>query len=147
MKKPPHTSRISSTVESSLLRGRVEVSLGNQGVTHLAHNQLVIGMNESQKRYWLKNKAYYESKRQEYRAKIRQEIRKYKESHPCIRCGESHPACLAFHHIDPKTKESEIANAVVRGWGWVRVLEEIEKCVILCANCHAKEHDSSKESS
>jgi len=58
----------------------------------------------------------------------------------CKRCGESHPACLQFHHSDPTKKEISIADAVRRGFGVSRLLAELDKCEVLCANCHAKHH-------
>jgi hypothetical protein len=33
-----------------------------------------------------------------------------------------------------------IAQAVNQGWSKERILEEIKKCDVLCANCHFKEH-------
>jgi len=58
----------------------------------------------------------------------------------CARCGENHPACLVFHHRDPMTKEIAIAVAIRRSWGRKRILAELAKCEVLCANCHAKHH-------
>jgi hypothetical protein len=58
----------------------------------------------------------------------------------CTRCGEDHPACLQFHHSDPSAKETSIADAVRRGFSRKRVLAEIRKCEVLCANCHLKHH-------
>ena len=58
----------------------------------------------------------------------------------CTRCGESHPACIQFHHADAKQKEASVADAVRRGWSRNHVLREIQGCVVLCANCHAKHH-------
>jgi hypothetical protein len=58
----------------------------------------------------------------------------------CIRCGESHPACIVFHHADAKVKELTISDAVRRGCSRARIEREIEKCEVLCANCHAKHH-------
>lgn len=58
----------------------------------------------------------------------------------CTRCGESHPACLQFHHDDPATKEIAVSDAMRRGFGKARMLREIAKCTVLCANCHIKHH-------
>ena len=58
----------------------------------------------------------------------------------CRDCGIDHPGCLVFHHVDRSTKDTELANAVRRGWGRKRILSEIAKCVVLCSNCHAKLH-------
>lgn len=59
----------------------------------------------------------------------------------CRICGESDIACLDFHHLDPSTKEFDIALASgQQAWSWEKVLTEIRKCVCLCANCHRKVH-------
>jgi hypothetical protein len=58
----------------------------------------------------------------------------------CARCCEDHPGCLQFHHADPRQKEVSIADAVRRGWARERILAELAKCEVLCANCHAKHH-------
>lgn len=55
-------------------------------------------------------------------------------------CGEDHPACIVFHHPDPAAKEISVSDAVRRGWGRDRILAEIAKCEVVCANCHAKRH-------
>ena len=64
----------------------------------------------------------------------------------CSVCRENHPACIQFHHADASTKELSIADAVRRGWSRARIVREIEKCVVLCANCHAKHHAREKTS-
>ena len=64
----------------------------------------------------------------------------YKRERGCVRCGETHPACLQFHHRDPKQKLLELSLAIRKYWSMKRILEEIEKCDLLCANCHAKLH-------
>lgn len=63
-----------------------------------------------------------------------------KETLSCRRCGESHPACLQFHHSDPQNKEVMLATAVRRAWSRNRILGEAAKCEVLCANCHMKHH-------
>jgi hypothetical protein len=65
-----------------------------------------------------------------------------KDRFVCTRCGESHPACLQFHHEDPTTKELGLSDAIRRGWGRARILRELEKCKVLCANCHIRHHVS-----
>ena len=61
---------------------------------------------------------------------------------PCSRCGRKfHPAAMDWHHRDPKTKEIAIGQHV---YARARILAEIEKCDLICANCHRilhyKEH-------
>jgi hypothetical protein len=62
----------------------------------------------------------------------------YKKTLSCT-CGENHPACLEFHHIDPSIKEFEISGAV-RLYGKEKIMNEIAKCIVLCSNCHRKRH-------
>lgn len=75
-----------------------------------------------------------------WRASMWEWYRNLKSTLKCERCGFSHPAAITFHHKDPSQKELAIADALVKGWGKKRILEEISKCEILCANCHAIEH-------
>jgi hypothetical protein len=58
----------------------------------------------------------------------------------CRKCGEDHPACLDFHHRDPSTKLFNISRAVLSQMSKVKILAEIAKCDVLCANCHRKAH-------
>ena len=56
----------------------------------------------------------------------------------CQLCGYARCAkALQFHHIDPSQKDFSISH-VTRSWE--RIKDEIEKCVLVCANCHAEIH-------
>lgn len=79
-------------------------------------------------------------RRQERRKLLKQRIEDIKRQLECRICGESDIVCLDFHHLDPATKEFEIAMAMNDEWPWEKVLAEIRKCVCLCANCHRKVH-------
>lgn len=64
----------------------------------------------------------------------------------CGRCGEKDPACLDFHHRNGKAdKEGHIGE--FRKFGTQRLLAEIAKCDVLCANCHRKYHRDERERS
>ena len=58
----------------------------------------------------------------------------------CKNCDEYNPVALDFHHRNANTKVMEISRAISKGWSITRLMEEIEKCDLLCANCHMKEH-------
>lgn len=58
----------------------------------------------------------------------------------CVRCGENHPGVLDFHHRNPAEKEFQIGYAVLSDRAKQRVIDEIAKCDVLCANCHRKLH-------
>ena len=79
-----------------------------------------------------KNKRFSESRRKW--------LIDYKKTLKCVRCDENHPATLTFHHKDDSEKEFEIGNIIKLGVSLKRILAEIAKCEVLCANCHAKEH-------
>lgn len=91
-----------------------------------------------------RRKCYAAHKKQGKAAVVRrkrlltQKVRLYKSSIGCS-CGERHPACLHFHHPDDN-KEKSISQALQWGWSWERLEIEMKKCVVMCANCHAKLH-------
>ena len=58
----------------------------------------------------------------------------------CNRCDEKNPACLDFHHVDEEEKEMAVGKMISFGYSKDRIRNEIEKCIVLCANCHRKEH-------
>ena len=68
----------------------------------------------------------------------------YKKDLCCTECGFSHPATLDFHHTDPADKEFSIADIARKGYSMDRILSEIEKCIVLCANCHRIFHYSER---
>ena len=72
------------------------------------------------------------------KAKLRDWLDQYRSAITCQKCGENHPACLDFHHQDPSTKDFSLGDARAMGWGKKRLLAEIQKCVVVCANCHRK---------
>ena len=62
----------------------------------------------------------------------------------CMRYGCQNPSCnwqgsfkayqLTFHHYDPSKKVIEVAK--MESWGYDKIVEEVNKCVVLCRNCH-----------
>jgi len=58
----------------------------------------------------------------------------------CEHCGyDRYIGALHFHHIDPSTKLFNLAQMTSKSEKLVR--EEVAKCVLLCANCHAEHED------
>lgn len=58
----------------------------------------------------------------------------------CINCGyNKYYGALEFHHLNPEEKDFNISN--IRTYKFnKRITEELDKCVLLCANCHREEH-------
>ena len=76
----------------------------------------------------------------EHRQRNKQWIEDYKAKHPCVRCGETHTACLEFHHRDPDDKRENVMKLVHGGASIDHIKREVSKCDVLCANCHRKLH-------
>lgn len=79
------------------------------------------------------------SKRMEYQQTNGLRYNVWKAQQKCALCEESTPCCLDLHHLDPAQKEVTISN-VVQYWSWKRLKMEIDKCIVVCSNCHRKIH-------
>jgi hypothetical protein len=99
---------------------------------------------EYQKKHYLRKKDYYKTKAKEGKKRVKEEFENFKKNLECEICGENHPATLDFHHKDPEKKEIIISQAVARNWGWSSIKREIDKCSVLCSNCHRKLHYDEK---
>lgn len=108
------------------------------------------------------NKEYYEKNREQllvlnreyarkHRGRLAENLKKnrklraewlleLKSGLQCMRCGESDPVCLEFHHREPSKKENNVSKLVNQAASWERIVMEIDKCVVFCSNCHRKFH-------
>ena len=58
----------------------------------------------------------------------------------CLLCGfNQFPEALEFHHINPQEKEFQLSGSALSR-SLVSQIAEIQKCTILCANCHRGVH-------
>jgi len=59
----------------------------------------------------------------------------------CEKCGwHGNQAALQFHHKNSKEKDFIIGNVANKSWDSIK--KEMQKCLLLCANCHAIEHST-----
>lgn len=73
-----------------------------------------------------------------YRRKIKTMAIIYKGGE-CIICGYSrYHSALDFHHINPENKNFQISSGNTYAWSTVK--DELDKCVLLCKNCHSELH-------
>jgi hypothetical protein len=72
--------------------------------------------------------------RRRRRTKRHQELITRLKSHPCADCGNRFPPyVMDFDHVRDKTTE---VSRLVRTYGTARLMAEIERCDVVCANCH-----------
>lgn len=73
-------------------------------------------------------------KNKEAKNKIREKIKKIKEETPCTDCGKHFPYfVMDFDH--QRNKEFTISTNIYKK-SWSDIEKEIEKCELVCANCH-----------
>ena len=99
-----------------------------------------IQQKESQRKSYLKTKNDYIQRNYAKRAEIKEWFTEYKKTLKCKRCPENDPACLDFHHTDPSKKEKRISQMVNWGHSRITIMQEVNKCEVLCSNCHRKLH-------
>lgn len=84
-------------------------------------------------------------KAQKQRNRVRRIARKrvyildYLRSHACVDCGETDPIVLEFDHVRGE-KRFRVSAMMVSWLSIDRMIEEISKCDIRCANCHRRKH-------
>ncbi len=71
------------------------------------------------------------------RAKRKIKLLAYLVDHPCVDCGEDDLMVLEFDHVRGE-KEKAVSRLVNDCVSWEKILEEVEKCDVRCANCHKR---------
>ena len=69
----------------------------------------------------------------------RQRVAKYKSARGCETCGITDARVLDLHHRNSEEKVLAVSQMLYRS-AWAAVVAEMEKCRVLCANCHRIEH-------
>jgi hypothetical protein len=92
--------------------------------------------NENKERVKRNTKAKNKEKMNEWNA--------FKASLSCLECGIDYPAVLDFHHVAPELKSAAV-HKLVQARRLKAAMEEVEKCIVLCANCHRYWHYMERE--
>jgi hypothetical protein len=81
------------------------------------------------------NKKYYSQERHRQNNYIK--LIEYLTDKACVDCGESNPIVLDFDHLPKHEKKFAIGRAISGSTrSWNSIFLEIQKCEIVCANCH-----------
>lgn len=74
------------------------------------------------------------------RYRIKQQAVEYKGG-KCEKCGYDRCySALEFHHLNPNEKDFGIADSAYSR-SWETIKKELDKCIMVCSNCHAEIHD------
>jgi predicted HNH restriction endonuclease len=95
------------------------------------------------RKHYLENQAEIRERNAQTRKNKREDWHAFKSTLKCTNCGFSHPAVLDFHHIDRKDKKS--VHKLAQNSNYKAAIEEIKKCVVLCANCHRIVHYNERQ--
>lgn len=106
-------------------------------------------VGKSKHKEWSRN--HYEANKEAVKIGVKERKTKnkkvwdaFKGTLKCTNCGFSHTAALDFHHVDPAEKEYSI-SALVSNKSFTKAMKEVEKCIVLCANCHRIHHYDEKK--
>jgi len=111
---------------------------------YLAHYEKI---RQYQKEYYKKNKKKlltYHKLRYKIRYKeehcMRQKIMHNLKINGCAICGYNKcDRSLMFHHVNPEDKQLEVAQRILNRKNSV-ITTELNKCILLCCNCHGEIH-------
>lgn len=100
--------------------------------------------------YVLEGRGYYRCKKcrseavSRRRKKVKLQAIEYKGG-SCKKCGYDRcQAAIEFHHKDPTEKDFAIGSKGITR-SWEKIKKELDKCVMLCSNCHKEEHHRLEE--
>jgi len=95
-------------------------------------------------KYWYDiNKENRKKQIKKRKVEIYEEVANFKSNNKCNICKESNPVALDFHHL--ADKKFGIRAGISSGYNLKKIVDEMSKCIVLCANCHRKEHHGKKE--
>lgn len=93
---------------------------------------------EASRKHYLANKDYYLERNRRYRKELSSFVNYIKETTPCSDCAEHYPYyVMDFDHLDGYIKDGLVSYFTKTG-RIEAMKREIEKCEVVCANCHRK---------
>ena len=117
-------------------KGKLLHRMREYGKEYHAKNKEIV--NAHHREYFHKNKDKIHAHRKERYDKMKQDFfLTYKNGKCCSTCGyNEHPEILQFHHTEKKDKDFTIGNLKMHEKISPELKAEIDKCILLCPNCH-----------
>lgn len=104
-------------------------------------SQCKVCQSEYFQKWLLKNKQKHHENTAKRKKRVISENKRniitYLKEHPCIICGEKDIIVLEFDHRDRETKSFDVGHGIWQKQ-WKYIEKEIEKCDVLCCNCHRR---------
>lgn len=98
---------------------------------------------EYSKRHYEKNKQATIDRSAEVRKSFKAQWEIFKAAQVCTHCGFSHPAAIDFHHVI-RSPDNKKLYKLLTNRSFKSALEEVKKCIPLCANCHRILHHNER---
>jgi hypothetical protein len=96
---------------------------------------------QTSKKYYNSNKELHKQNtvdRKKKQVRLNQQyVYDFVKGKGCIECPEKDPCCLDFDHMTGM-KMMNVSRMIHEGYALVTIMDEIDKCVIRCANCHRR---------
>lgn len=90
---------------------------------------------EARLKHYYANKKQYQDRNKKQRLEMQSWIQEVKDV-PCQDCGVKYPYyVMDFDHRNPSEKSGEV-NLMIRTGSWAKLRAEVDKCDIVCSNCH-----------
>jgi len=67
---------------------------------------------------------------------LKRKLWKYKEEKGCMDCGEKYPHWILDFDHKPEFEKTGGPTEILHKYGWDKAIKEVEKCDVVCANCH-----------
>lgn len=95
-------------------------------------------VNKQRRELYVKDKTKFYLANKRRRDKLRHRINQIKETTACMDCGIKYPYyVMHFDHRIPSIKICNISHMYTSCTAWAKIQVEIDKCDLVCANCHA----------
>lgn len=99
------------------------------------HTQCKTCSRKYTQRHYKENIKYYVDKSKVTRDSNREYVWEFLQTQSCKDCGNINPLLLEFDHLDDFEKDGNIST-MIGAVGKETLVKEIEKCEVVCANCH-----------
>jgi len=113
------------------------IELKSQGKSY-REIQKILGCSKGTIAYHLGNGQKEKTRNRSTRSRtiLTRKLWEYKEVIGCIDCGEKYPHWMLDFDHKPGYTKVDSPTQILRRYSWEKAILELEKCDVVCANCH-----------